>query len=50
MPKRAGLMTPSKPPRKPGLAAATGETNLVQRNEELLGFYRAHRPYHEVRK
>jgi tetratricopeptide (TPR) repeat protein len=30
------------------LAAAAGETNLLDRNQKLLDLYRAHQPYHEV--
>ncbi len=31
------------------LAEISGETNLLQRNRELLELYRAHQPYHETR-
>jgi hypothetical protein len=30
------------------LAEKSGETNLLQRNQELLVFYRQHQPYHEA--
>jgi hypothetical protein len=32
------------------LATDPGDQPLVQKNQELLALYRAHRPYHELTK